>query len=60
MNPITIADFETKMVVASEALRKAEERATAGQLAMEVIHEIRNPLQALEYLVFLTLRDAEM
>jgi signal transduction histidine kinase len=59
MNPIAIADFETKMVAASEALRKAEERATAGQLAMEVIHEIRNPLQALEYVVFLTLRDAE-
>jgi signal transduction histidine kinase len=59
MNPSTIADFESKLVIASEALRRAEERATAGQLAMEVIHEIRNPLQALEYLVFLTLRDAE-
>jgi|SRR5579871_6640863 len=59
MNPIAIADFETRMVAASEALRKSEERATAGQLAMEVIHEIRNPLQALEYMVFLTLRDAE-
>jgi signal transduction histidine kinase len=59
MYPITSADFETKMLLASEALRKAEERATAGQLAMEVIHEIRNPLQALEYLVFLTVRDAE-
>jgi signal transduction histidine kinase len=58
MIPSTIADFETRLGVASEALRKAEERATAGQLAMEVIHEIRNPLQALEYLVYLTLRDA--
>jgi signal transduction histidine kinase len=59
MNPSTFADFETKLGVASEALRRAEERATAGQLAMEVMHEIRNPLQALEYLVFLTRRDAE-
>ncbi len=59
MNPSIIADFETRLSVASEALRKAEERATAGQLAMEVMHEIRNPLQALDYLVFLTLRDAE-
>jgi signal transduction histidine kinase len=59
MNPSTIADFEAKLVVASEALRRAEERATAGQLALEVIHEIRNPLQALESLVFLTLQDAE-
>jgi len=59
MNPSTLAEFETKMAAASEALRNAEERATAGQLAIEVMHEIRNPLQALEYLVFLTLRDAE-
>jgi signal transduction histidine kinase len=59
MIPISNAEFETKMVQTSEALRKAEERATAGQLAMEVIHEIRNPLQALEYLVFLTGQDAE-
>ncbi len=59
MNPSTIADFETRLGVASEALQRAEERATAGQLAMEVIHEIRNPLQALDYLVFLALRDAE-
>jgi len=59
MIPISNAEFETKMVAASEALRKAEERATAGQLAMEVIHEIRNPLQALEYLVFLTVQHAE-
>jgi len=59
MNPSTIADFETRLGVASEALQRAEERAIAGQLAMEVIHEIRNPLQALDYLVFLALRDAE-
>lgn len=59
MNPSTIADFETRLGVASEALQRAEERATAGQLAMEVMHEIRNPLQALDYLVFLTRRDAE-
>jgi signal transduction histidine kinase len=59
MNPSSVADFETKLLAASEALRRAEERATAGQLAMEVIHEIRNPLQALGYLVFLTQRNAD-
>jgi signal transduction histidine kinase len=58
LNPSSVADFETKLLAASEALRRAEERATAGQLALEVIHEIRNPLQALGYLVFLTQQSA--
>jgi signal transduction histidine kinase len=30
------------------------ERITAGQLALEVMHEIRNPLEALGHLVYLT------
>jgi signal transduction histidine kinase len=58
LNPSSVADFETKLLAASEALHRAEERATAGQLALEVIHEIRNPLQALGYLVFLTQQSA--
>jgi len=54
-----IADLQAKLLAAEEALRKSEERATAGQLALEVMHEIRNPLEALGYLVNLTLQDAE-
>lgn len=42
-----------------EALRRAEERATAGQLALEMIHEIRNPLEALDNLVYLMLLSAD-
>lgn len=57
--PIIIDDLEAKLAVAAEALRKSEERATAGQLALEVMHEIRNPLEALGYLVDLTQHDAE-
>ncbi|MGA9984376.1 MAG: ATP-binding protein [Acidobacteriaceae bacterium] len=59
MASATIADLQSKLAIASEALRKSEERATAGQLALEVMHEIRNPLEALGYLFHLTLQDAD-
>jgi signal transduction histidine kinase len=36
----------------------SEERMTAGQLALEVMHEIRNPLEALGHLTYLTLNHA--
>lgn len=42
-----------------EALRQAEERSTAGQLALEMIHEIRSPLEALSNLTYLTLLSAD-
>jgi signal transduction histidine kinase len=35
-------------------LQRSEERATAGQLALELMHEIRNPLEALGHIAFLT------
>ncbi len=35
-----------------------DERGTAGQLALEIMHEIRNPIEALGYLNFLALEDA--
>lgn len=37
----------------------ADERALAGQLALEVMHEIRNPLETLGYLNYLALNEAE-
>jgi signal transduction histidine kinase len=43
-----------------ETLReKAEEHATAGLLALEMMHEIRNPLEALNNLLFLGLEAAD-
>jgi signal transduction histidine kinase len=39
--------------------QQIEERATAGQLALETMHEIRNPLEALSNLLYLTLEKAE-
>jgi len=41
-----VQDLRSKLNIAAEALRKAEERALAGQFALEVMHEIRNPLEA--------------
>ena len=53
-----IAELQARLAVATEAMRKAEERATAGQLALEMLHEIRNPLEALGHLTFLAREDA--
>jgi signal transduction histidine kinase len=53
MQSDVVEDLRSKLNVAAEALRKAEERALAGQFALEVMHEIRNPLEAVGYLVHL-------
>lgn len=41
-----------------EALRRNERLATAGRLTAAIAHEIRNPLEALINLVYLSRRDA--
>ena len=48
-----VQELRSKLDIAAEALRKAEERALAGQFALEVMHEIRNPLEAVGYLIHL-------
>ena len=53
------AELQAENDALYEALRKAEERAIAGQLALEIMHEIRNPLEALGNLTFLTQQEAE-
>jgi signal transduction histidine kinase len=53
------ADIQSKLAIVTEALRKAEERATAGQLALEVIHEVQNSLQVLQYSIYLSLAEAK-
>lgn len=50
---------DARLAIAAEAVRKAEERATSGLLALETIHEIKNPLEALGHLTYLTLEDAD-
>jgi signal transduction histidine kinase len=52
------SELEARLAAAVEALRKVEERAIAGQLALEMMHEIKNPLEALGHLIYLTCEDA--
>lgn len=58
MDQDLIAELQAKLVTAAERLQKSEERALAGQLALEMIHDIRNPLEALGNLVYLALQEA--
>jgi hypothetical protein len=54
MDRIAVEDSELKLAHAAEALRKCDEHATAGRLAPEVMHDIRNPIEALRNLNYLT------
>ncbi len=54
-----LADLQSKLSEVSEALRRAEERATAGLLALELMHEIRNPLEAVGNLAYLVMQEAD-
>jgi hypothetical protein len=42
MDSLTNEELQERLVVAAEALHKAEEQALAGRLALELIHEIKN------------------
>ncbi|MGB6303924.1 MAG: hypothetical protein WBF45_09255 [Acidobacteriaceae bacterium] len=53
----TIAELKMQLATMAEALRETDKRATAGQLALELMHEIRNPLEALGNLIFLANGD---
>jgi signal transduction histidine kinase len=55
----TIPQAETTLAVSLEAVRASEERALVGQLALEIMHEIRNPLEALAHLTYLTSEEAD-
>jgi signal transduction histidine kinase len=45
--------------IAEQSLRKASSHATAEHLALEVLHEIRNPLEALGNLTYLAFEEAD-
>jgi signal transduction histidine kinase len=55
----TIPELEAKLATALTALRRAEELAMAGHLALEVIHELRGPLEALGNLVCVAELEAD-
>jgi signal transduction histidine kinase len=58
MEATTTSDLQQRLAAATEALQRSEERATAGQLALEVMHEVRNPIEALGHLTYLASKDA--
>lgn len=57
-NSTAIADLQSKLADMSETLRHAEERATSGLLALELMHEIRNPLEAVGNLAYLAMEES--
>jgi len=59
MEESTSTHLAEQVAYLSEALRRAEERATTGQLALEVMHEVKNPLEALGHLTYLARIDAD-
>jgi signal transduction histidine kinase len=54
MDRSVIDNLQSKLLRTAEALRKSDEHATAGCLALEVLHDIRNPLEAILNLNYLT------
>jgi signal transduction histidine kinase len=54
-----IADLQSRLLDVTETLRRAEERATPGLLALELMHEIRNPLEAVGNLAYLAMEEAD-
>jgi signal transduction histidine kinase len=59
MTQIIISELQDRLASTLEALRLVEERAVAGRLALEVMHEIKNPLEALGNLTFLAAEEAD-
>ena len=59
MDSISQRELEQKLTITADALRKAEEQALAGRLALELMHEIKNPLEALGHLTYLAQQEAE-
>ncbi len=57
--PRTVSGLREKLDASIEALRKCEERAIVGQFALEVMHDIRNPLDALCNLLHMAGEEAE-
>jgi signal transduction histidine kinase len=58
MGLVTEQELNRRLAISSDAMRLLEEQALAGRLALEFMHEIRNPLEALGHINFLTREDA--
>jgi signal transduction histidine kinase len=54
-----IDELQRKLAASEEALRRCEERNAAGQLALELMHEVKNPLETLGHLTYLALEESD-
>ncbi len=59
MRQTIISELQSRLASTVEALKLAEERAVAGRLALEMMHEIKNPLEALGHITFLAAAEAD-
>jgi signal transduction histidine kinase len=59
MDQKAVSELHGRLAATIETLRKAEECAIAGRLALELMHEIKNPLEALGYLIYLAAEQAD-
>jgi signal transduction histidine kinase len=55
----SIDELRRKLAVTEDALRLSEERGAAGQLALELMHEVKNPLETLGHLTYLALAEPD-
>jgi signal transduction histidine kinase len=59
MDDATTSLLRSQLADAISSLQKAQTRAIAGQVSLEVMHEFRNPLEALGNLTYLATTNAE-
>ena len=52
------AGFESEQLMRGDTLERVVLHEAAGRLALEVMHEVRNPLESLSYLTYLALEEA--
>jgi signal transduction histidine kinase len=50
---------QSEFAISNETETNGQERAIAAQLALELMHDLRNPLEALSYLTYLALQDID-
>jgi hypothetical protein len=55
----SIEELRRKLAVTEDALWLSEERGAAGQLALELMHEVKNPLETLGHLTYLALAEPD-
>jgi signal transduction histidine kinase len=56
MDRATDVKLQSEFAISNETARNTQDRDIAAQLALELMHDLRNPLEALGYLTYLALQ----